>query len=287
MIRILAQNMGLGNQIQFIPVIKALLKNGMNVISDSSFYKDMDILKEVDTSGKKKPINLVVFGYDWKNVLKLRLKYRGDLFGFKYRIKGKIIGIGYTKALDFDPSKTEVENNMQILKLLGIEDTEIDYNIDRVEPLQKNWIALGISNKNGKKYLYWEDLANLLKKDGFKVYAFGDYKIDNCINPPTPTLLDLRKWLSKMEFFIGSDSGIMHLADAMKIPTIAMFGATHTEKNKPYNKPNVVLRPKIECAPCYGIWGSVNCFQDPKYQCMLYSPDEVYDKFYKLKNSVD
>ena len=287
MIRVLAKNMGLGNQIQFIPVIKALIKNRMNVISDSSFYKDLGILKGNDIVSRKKLTNLAVFGYDWKQVLKMRLKYRGDLFGFKYRVKGKIIGIGYTKALDFNPNKTEVENNMQILKLLGIEDFEIDYNIDRIESPQKNWIALGISNKKGKKYPYWEDLANLLKKDGFKVYAFGDYKIKNCINPTTPTLLDLRKWLSKMEFFIGVDSGIMHIADAMKIPTIVMFGATHVEKNRPYNKPNLVLKPRIDCAPCYGIWGSVNCFQDPKYQCMLYSASEVYDKFYKLKNSVD
>ena len=127
----------------------------------------------------------------------------------------------------------------------------------------------------------------ILKRDGYKVYAFGDYKIKNAINPPTPTLTELRNWLSQMEFYIGVDSGIMHLADALRIPMVVIFGATHVRKNQPFNEPNIVLQPKIECAPCYGLWGSVNCFQDPKYQCMLYSASEVYDKFYKLKNSVD
>lgn len=285
--RIIAKDMGLGNQIQFIPVIKALQKNNFEVISDSEVYYEIGILTKHTKISSKTVINFTVFGYDFKRVLNTRFKYSGKLYGFKYRIKERLFGLGYTQSLYYDLQLGEVENNFRLLKLVGIDEPEIDYSIPRLSPVKKNTIALGVSSKGGKNFPYWEELAQLLKNDGYEVFAFGDCKIQNAINPPTATLIELQNWYSQMEYYIGVDSGIMHIADAMKIPMVVMFGATHVRKNQPFNKPYVILKPKIDCAPCYGIWGSVDCFQNPKYQCMLYSVDDVYENFIILKNKVD
>jgi heptosyltransferase-1 len=42
--------------------------------------------------------------------------------------------------------------------------------------------------------------------------------------------------------FIGSDTGPMHLAAALKVPTVALFGPTDPARNGPYWTPSVVLR---------------------------------------------
>jgi heptosyltransferase-1 len=42
--------------------------------------------------------------------------------------------------------------------------------------------------------------------------------------------------------FIGGDTGPMHLASALQVPVVAIFGPTDPQRNGPFNSPNVVLR---------------------------------------------
>jgi heptosyltransferase I len=46
----------------------------------------------------------------------------------------------------------------------------------------------------------------------------------------------------RARLFIGGDTGPMHLAAALRIPVIALFGPTRPERNGPFGTPNVVLR---------------------------------------------
>jgi heptosyltransferase-1 len=42
--------------------------------------------------------------------------------------------------------------------------------------------------------------------------------------------------------FIGGDTGPVHLASALQIPVVAIFGPTDPKRNGPFNSPNIVLR---------------------------------------------
>ena len=42
--------------------------------------------------------------------------------------------------------------------------------------------------------------------------------------------------------FIGGDTGPMHLASALQVPVVAIFGPTDPQRNGPFNSPNIVLR---------------------------------------------
>src|SRR5262249_17258324 len=42
--------------------------------------------------------------------------------------------------------------------------------------------------------------------------------------------------------FIGGDTGPMHLASAMQVPVVGIFGPTDPQRNGPLNSPNIVLR---------------------------------------------
>jgi heptosyltransferase-1 len=46
----------------------------------------------------------------------------------------------------------------------------------------------------------------------------------------------------RAKLFVGGDTGPMHLAAALKVPVVAIFGPTDPARNGPYGTPSVVLR---------------------------------------------
>ncbi len=50
---------------------------------------------------------------------------------------------------------------------------------------------------------------------------------------------------------ISNDSGLMHLAAALKIPQIAIFGSTDPELTGPLNPKAKVLKEALSCSPCF------------------------------------
>jgi heptosyltransferase III len=55
-------------------------------------------------------------------------------------------------------------------------------------------------------------------------------------------LLDLASWLAGAELYLGNDSGITHLAAALGLPTIALFGPASSEIWEPRGARVIVLR---------------------------------------------
>ncbi len=58
--------------------------------------------------------------------------------------------------------------------------------------------------------------------------------------------------------YVGNDSGFSHLAAALGVPTIAIFGPTDPGLWRPMGKNVMVLEPDVNCAPC-GRIGYQNC----------------------------
>ena len=67
-------------------------------------------------------------------------------------------------------------------------------------------------------------------------------------------LKELVALISGSRAVVSNDSGPMHIAAALDIPTIALFGPTDPEKTGPYglqsNKKMKVIRADIPCSPC-------------------------------------
>ncbi len=64
------------------------------------------------------------------------------------------------------------------------------------------------------------------------------------------SLLQLASVIKGCKAFIGNDSGISHLASALEIPTVALFGPTDSEVWSPRGKKVQVISGKIHCSPC-------------------------------------
>ena len=68
--------------------------------------------------------------------------------------------------------------------------------------------------------------------------------------------------LSLCDGFMGNDSGCAHIAGALGIPTVAIFGSTNSERTGPLGSKARVIYRKLECSPCLARtcrFGHYNC----------------------------
>jgi ADP-heptose:LPS heptosyltransferase len=64
------------------------------------------------------------------------------------------------------------------------------------------------------------------------------------------SLLELASVMEGCRLFVGNDSGISHMAAALGLPTIAIFGPTDPMVWAPRGEKVVVIRAEIPCSPC-------------------------------------
>ncbi len=84
------------------------------------------------------------------------------------------------------------------------------------------------------------------------------------------SLKELAYLISKCRLFIGGESGPLHIACALNIPTIALIGPTDSIRNGPYGEGHIVIEKDL---PCRGCWRR----QCKRLDCMkLITVDEVF-----------
>jgi len=64
-------------------------------------------------------------------------------------------------------------------------------------------------------------------------------------------LRQLSALLMRCRLAITNDSGPMHLAAALGVPIVAIFGPTDPRRVGPYGEGHRVIRAGLDCAPCY------------------------------------
>ncbi len=72
-----------------------------------------------------------------------------------------------------------------------------------------------------------------------------------CINfAGTTGLTEFIELAAACEVYLTNDSGPMHIASALGVPTVAIFGATDDEATGPTGVQSRVVREPVECSPC-------------------------------------
>lgn len=67
----------------------------------------------------------------------------------------------------------------------------------------------------------------------------------------TTTLGELMGLIRSCRLLITNDSGPMHLAAALDVPQVAIFGSTSVEATGPLSPAAEVVRHPVECSPCF------------------------------------
>ena len=65
------------------------------------------------------------------------------------------------------------------------------------------------------------------------------------------TIADLPAFLSHCHVFIGNDSGSMHVAAAVGLPAVAIFGPTDPFGTAPVTPRHTIVRQQPYCSPCF------------------------------------
>ncbi len=82
-------------------------------------------------------------------------------------------------------------------------------------------------------------------------------------------------------FFVTNDSGLMHVASALGLPTVAVFGPTDHVATGPRGQKAIIVRRGTPCAPCL----KQECPTD--HRCMLdITPEVVWDTMEELRRDV-
>jgi heptosyltransferase-2 len=94
-----------------------------------------------------------------------------------------------------------------------------------------------------------------------------------CVLAGKTTLQQLKGLISLAHLFVSNDSGPMHLANALRVPLVGIFGPTDPAVTGPFEQPAaVVKRNDVPCWPC----SYRTCPYD--HRCMMgIDPEEVYD----------
>ncbi len=93
---------------------------------------------------------------------------------------------------------------------------------------------------------------------------------------------DLISIIRSAKFIVTNDSGPMHIAAALNIPTIALFGPTNSVKTGPYTNRKVIVSSDIKCAPCYKRkCKSIKCMYDVSVEAVY---NAIMGRLYEISN---
>jgi heptosyltransferase-2 len=136
---------------------------------------------------------------------------------------------------------------------------------------------------------YFIKLGKKLESEGYKIVLFGgveevktcdeiEKKLQNVLNLCNTSILQLGADMKMCKAIYTNDSGLMHLATAVKVPVISIFGSTVKEFGFfPYKARSVVLENKeLTCRPCTHI-GRSSC-PEGHFNCMnQVTPDNAFN----------
>ncbi|WP_297811830.1 lipopolysaccharide heptosyltransferase II [uncultured Helicobacter sp.] len=117
--------------------------------------------------------------------------------------------------------------------------------------LQQNYkiILFGITNEN--------EINNEILRHLHQMPNLNEDLLGNILNLSGKTTIEsLIAHFLKLHFLLTNDSGPMHIASALEIPTLALFGPTNTKETCPFNAKNShilsleTFHQKLPCMPC-------------------------------------
>jgi heptosyltransferase-2 len=194
----------------------------------------------------------------------LNIKTPEDFLEFKHYTK-RFLELIEALGGDGSDQKTEVwveENDKkfarEFFKEKGVSDDTVLIGIhpsgNPYAPIRTTWPS--------ERFRELADILN--EKYGARIIITGSKKDVSLVNsisssmkipPLTLTNASIKQFacvLKRCNLFIGNDSGPMHIAVAMGVPTIGIFGSTDWNMNGSYSSDTnfILLRKPIDCWPC-------------------------------------
>lgn len=176
---------------------------------------------------------------------------------------GATIPDTYFRLEASDDKRTSVNH---ILKLQGITPDKPIVSIHvGAGKIDRQWTTEGFAevadwlSAKGFQVVFMGAASDMAKIDGvMSLLRHKSYNLGNILS-----LGDLMALFEMSSFFLGNDSGPMHLAAAMGTPIVALFGSEYESRWHPLSANSIVLRGQEPCLDCKRI--RQNC---QHYECI-------------------
>lgn len=245
------------------------------------------------------------------------------LIGKKWRVGFMKDGIGflYTNKIDFQDNVPILKQNIDLLRAISIkgntEDPIIKIEIPKEDLLfahkllkeakDNNRIIVAVSPtvSSHPELFEWPlenfiELSRLLikNKNAFIVLLGSekDYEMSYYFEKNLGEKIYFKNLVGKTDLvkacalikscdlFIGNDSGLLHIADALSIPSVGIFGPSSPEQVvSSLNGKVVIINHKAPCSPCYVHQPDFNFKCEYKNKCLTnVSVEDVVEAVDKL-----
>ncbi|MFM8270466.1 MAG: glycosyltransferase family 9 protein [Pseudomonadota bacterium] len=203
-------------------------------------------------------------------------------------------------------SKRMLERYVEPLEAIGVSYDGLGPELFVPEPSSEEnskWIGVIPSaqwpGKRWSHHHFRSTLEILLKTTKEKFLVFGGPEDSFCADLvrglPEDRVRNLQGKLSLTEVFhtfksvkccIANDTGLMHVADAMNIPSVLIFGPTNTDMGcLPFHPQTIIVEHDLWCRPCSKN-GQAPCIRSKRWCLELTTPSLVADKTHQLLNSL-
>src|SRR6266481_9457648 len=155
---------------------------------------------------------------------------------------------------------------LQVAKQIGADMGEALPAISRVAAeLRTVGLCPGAEYGPAKRWPYFGEAARILaEKHQLNWLIFGTAKeqelaeeVAKKIGPAATnlagktSLAELIGELQRCQLLLTNDTGTMHLAAHLGVPTVAIFGSTEPALTGPLGNGHLVIRHQVECSPCF------------------------------------
>lgn len=227
----------------------------------------------------------------FRSAFELRLGGVGKLTGYRHNGRGLILKQAIKEPEAIASKQHHVHRYLSLAEAMGADISDLDDLLAipaAPTPLQQNLseihvgVCPGAEYGNAKRYpidRYASALQSLRRNHSeavFKISVFGSpaeqgigEELSSLLDEPREnragktSVADLVRELETCHFLVTNDTGTMHLAAALGVPTVAVFGSTEPAFTAPIGAVHRVIRHQVDCSPCF----LRECPVD--YRCML------------------
>ena len=177
-------------------------------------------------------------------------------------------------------TRHEVEANMDAVRRVGFEgptpvpDVEAFAVPEGIPYRAKDYVAIGVecAGFHSKRYSRWREACEILNKRGVKMVFLGTKKASEpwmdrlgtnyCGKLELATSAGVLAW---SRLYIGIDNGLSHLAAALHVPMVLLYGPSSERKNRPWSTACTVLRAGgFACTQCWDHPRAGKCDNEPE-----------------------
>ena len=273
------------------------------------YYRDENFIKKIKLIREYSPYDLVIdFTCDYtfngaflayfsnsKYKIGYNILFRGFLFDIPLKVRKKKQHVVEQILRLIEPLKIKIKGRIPKIEITNKIEKLKEKIFSELELIERN-LKIGIHPGGYYPSQRWDiekfvELCNKLfeKYDTQIILIFGKREEEfiekmakflkkNPVifyNKSIPELIGL---ISGLDILICNNSGPLHIASGLGIPTVSLMGPTDPIKWAPLGEKNIVIRKDLPCSPCKKGYCK-------KHTCMkLITVEEVFEKVRKVIN---